>query len=83
MTSSPGPMFKALRDSLIASVPELTPIAYLVPINLAKLSSNLVKGSPKVKSPVVSEVVLFPKVSFMVAPAIGLSSSSTTFPLVL
>ena len=40
ITSSPGPMFNALRDSLIASVPELTPIAYFVPINLAKLSSN-------------------------------------------
>ena len=46
---------KALSDNLIASVPELTPIAYLVPINLAKLFSNLVNGSPKVKSPVATK----------------------------
>ena len=41
ITSSPEPTPRALSESLIASVPELTPIAYLVPISSAKLFSNL------------------------------------------
>ena len=35
ITSSPLPIF-AFKDNFIASVPELTPIANLVPINFAK-----------------------------------------------
>ena len=36
ITSSPIPTFNAFNDNLIASVPELTPTAYFVPINFAK-----------------------------------------------
>ena len=42
----------AYRSSFIASVPELTPIAYLTPISSAKLCSNFSSGFPSVKSPV-------------------------------
>ena len=34
--SSPLPTLSAFNDNLIASVPELTPTAYFVPINFAK-----------------------------------------------
>ena len=43
---------KTFKLSLIASVPEFTPIAYLTFINLANLSSNFFNGLPNVKSPV-------------------------------
>ena len=50
--SSPGLIFKTFRLNLIASVPELTPTAYFVPINLANFFSKIFNGFPKVKSPV-------------------------------
>ena len=52
ITSSPCPTPNARKDNLIASVPELTPIANLVPIKFAKLFSNLSNSFPRVKSPV-------------------------------
>ena len=45
-------MPKHFNDNFIASVPEFTPTAYLVPINLANDLSNFCKGFPSVKSPV-------------------------------
>ena len=36
ITSSPGLIFIDFKDNFKASVPELTPTAYLVPINFAK-----------------------------------------------
>ena len=52
ITSSPLPTPRAFRDNLIASVPEFTPTANLLPINLENLFSNFKRGFPKVKSPV-------------------------------
>ena len=52
ITSSPGFKLIAFKDNFNASVPELTPIAYFAPINLAKFFSKTCKGFPKVKSPV-------------------------------
>ena len=52
MTSSPGPTPSAFRPSLMASVPELTPIAWRVPIIAANFCSNSRTGLPSVKSPV-------------------------------
>ena len=40
ITSSPGKIPIDFRDNLSASVPELTPTAYLVPISFAKFFSN-------------------------------------------
>ena len=45
-------MFNTFKESLIASVPEFTPTAYLVPISFAKFFSNLYNSFPSVKSPV-------------------------------
>ena len=43
ITSSPGFIFKHFKLSLIASVPELTPTAYLVPIKFANFFQILIK----------------------------------------
>ena len=43
ITSSLALILRHFRDNLIASVPELTPIAYLDPIKLAKLFSNFLE----------------------------------------
>ena len=58
ITSSPLPIFKAFKDNFIASVPELTPIANLVPINFAKFFSNCCRGFPSVKSPVSTNFLI-------------------------
>ena len=42
--SSPGLIPIAFKGNLIASVPELTPIAYLVPISLANFFSKTCSG---------------------------------------
>ena len=52
ITSSPGPTPTALSESLSASVPEFTPMAWRVPIIPAKFCSNSRTGLPRVKSPV-------------------------------
>ncbi len=52
ITSSPGPTPSAFSPSLIASVPEFTPIEWRVPIMAANFSSNSRTGLPSVKSPV-------------------------------
>ena len=54
ITSSPGFIPRARRLSFIASVPLLTPIANLLPINFAKACSNSASGFPRVKSPVAT-----------------------------
>ena len=59
ITSSFAFMLRHLRDNLIASVPELTPTAYLDPIKLAKFFSNSLSGLPKVKSPVLTKIFNF------------------------
>jgi hypothetical protein len=53
ITSSPCFTPKTFKLNFIASVPELTPIAYLDPINFAKFFSKVCNGFPKVKSPVL------------------------------
>ena len=57
ITSSPKPIPLAFNASLIASVPELTPIACFDPINCANFCSNSVKGFPSVKSPVETKLL--------------------------
>ena len=52
ITSSPGFISRTFKLNFIASVPELTPTAYFVPIKLANFFSNIVNSFPKVKSPV-------------------------------
>ena len=54
ITSSPWDTPRAFKESLIASVPELTPTAYFEPIRSAKLSSNFDNSAPRVKSPVAT-----------------------------
>ena len=49
-TSSPGLTPPAFKLNLMASVPELTPSAYLVPISCENLDSNSASGLPRVKS---------------------------------
>ena len=57
--SSPCLIPSVFRLSLIASVPEFTPTAYLVPINLENFFSNSCNGFPKVKSPVETNFLRF------------------------
>ena len=59
ITSSPGPTFKTFKESFIASVPELTPTANLVPIKFANLFSNDFNSFPNVKSPVETNYFKF------------------------
>ena len=47
ITSSPGLIPIAFNDNLIASVPELTPTAYLEPISLENLFSKFVNSFPE------------------------------------
>ena len=44
ITSSPGFKLTAFKDNFNASVPELTPIAYFAPINLAKFFQKPVEA---------------------------------------
>ena len=57
--SSPGLILIAFKDNLMASVPEFTPTAYLVPISFAKFFSNLFSSFPNVKSPVFTNFFRF------------------------
>ena len=49
ITSSPSPIFKALKEISIASVPFATPIANSVPIYLENSSSRDLTSLPSMK----------------------------------
>jgi len=52
MTSSPGPIPRAISDTSNASVPEETPIACAVPTSRAKALSNASTAGPRTNRPV-------------------------------
>ena len=59
ITSSPSPIPNERIDSINASVPELTPMEYLVPHNSANLFSNFSTSSPRIKLPLLIILEIF------------------------